>query len=59
MTVNRLIRQKFGRNQLYYKPVTIINDDYRVITKLETSLTDAARVIIYKCRMFIVQAKGR
>jgi len=34
----------------------IVNDDSRVITKLETSLTDDARVIIYDCHMFIVQA---
>jgi hypothetical protein len=25
---------------LYYKPTTIVNDDSRVVTKLETSLTD-------------------
>jgi hypothetical protein len=41
---------------LYYKPMTIINDDSRVITKLETSLTDDARVVIYDCHMFIVLA---
>ncbi len=41
---------------LYYKPMTIINDDSRVINKLETSLTDDARVVIYECNMFIVQA---
>jgi hypothetical protein len=34
----------------------IINDDSRVINKLETSHTDDARVIIYDCHMFIVQA---
>ncbi len=34
----------------------IVNDDYRVINKLETSLTDDTRVVIYDCRMFIVQA---
>jgi hypothetical protein len=41
---------------LYYKPMTIINEDSRIITKLETSLTDDARVIIYDSQMFIVQA---
>ncbi len=41
---------------LYYKPITIINDDSRVVNKLETSLTDDARVFIYDCHMFIVQA---
>jgi hypothetical protein len=41
---------------LYYNPITIINDDSRVINKLETSLTDDARVSIYNHNMFIVQA---
>ncbi len=40
----------------YYKPITIVNDDSTVINKLETSLTDGARVIIYDHHMFIVQA---
>jgi hypothetical protein len=43
---------------LYYKPMAIIKDDSRVITKLETSLTDDARVVIYDRHMFIVQAIG-
>jgi hypothetical protein len=34
----------------------IVNDDSRVITKLETSLTNYARVVIYDRHMFIVQA---
>ena len=34
----------------------IVNDDSRVINKLEASLTDDARVIIYDHHMFIVQA---
>jgi hypothetical protein len=41
---------------LYYKPITIVNDESRVINKLETSLTDDARVIIYDRHMFIVLA---
>ncbi len=41
---------------LYYKPITIVNDDSRVINKLETSLTDNARVINHDGHMFIVQA---
>ncbi len=41
---------------LYYKLMMIINDDFRVINKLEASLTDDARVIIYDHHMFIVQA---
>ena len=36
----------------------IVNDDSRVINKLEASLTDGARVIIYDRHMFIVQATG-
>ncbi len=36
--------------------MTIVNDDSRVINKLEASLTDDARVIIYNRHMFIVQA---
>ncbi len=36
--------------------MTIINDDSRVVNKLEASLTDDARVVIYDCHMFIVQA---
>ncbi len=47
-----------GTCGLYYKPMTIVNDDSRVITKLETSLTDDARVIIYDRHMFIVQDTG-
>ncbi len=43
---------------LYYKPMTIINDDSRVVNKLEASLTDDARVVIYDHHMFIVQATG-
>jgi hypothetical protein len=34
----------------------ITNDDSRVINKLEASLTDDARVVIYDHYMFIVQA---
>jgi hypothetical protein len=37
----------------------IVNDDFRVVTKLETSLTDDARVVIYNCYMFIVQATDK
>ncbi len=38
--------------------MTSINDDSRVINKLEASLIGDARVIIYDCHMFIVQATG-
>jgi hypothetical protein len=34
----------------------IVNNDSRVIDKLETSLTDEARVVTYDHHMFIVQA---
>ncbi len=47
------INETSGR---YYKPVTIVSDDSRVVNKLEASLTDDARVIIYNRHMFIVQA---
>ncbi len=43
---------------LYYKPVMIVHDDSRVVSKLETSLTDNARVAIYDCHTFIVQVTG-
>jgi hypothetical protein len=36
----------------------IVNDDFRVINKLETSLNDDDRVIIYDRHMFIVQDTG-
>jgi hypothetical protein len=36
--------------------MTIVNDDSSIINKLETSLIDNARVVIYDCHMFIVQA---
>jgi hypothetical protein len=32
----------------------IVNDDSRVINKLETSLIDDARFVIYECNMFMV-----
>ncbi len=38
--------------------MTIVNDDSMVVNKLEASLTDAAKVVIYDCHMFIVQATG-
>jgi hypothetical protein len=36
--------------------MAIINDDSSIINKLEASITDDARVIIYNRHMFIVQA---
>jgi hypothetical protein len=41
---------------LYYKHSTVINDDSNIINKFEASIADDARVIIYDCHMFIVQA---
>jgi len=41
---------------LYYKPIKIVNDNSSIINKLESSLNDDARVVIYDCHMFIVQA---
>ncbi len=38
--------------------MTIVNDDSRIVDKLEASLTDDARVVIYNRHMFIVQATG-
>jgi len=39
--------------------MTIVNDDSRVANKLEASLTDDARAVIYDYQMFIVQATVR
>ncbi len=36
----------------------IINEDSRVVNKLEASLTDGTRVVIHIRHMFIVQATG-
>jgi hypothetical protein len=41
---------------LYYKPMMIVHVNSRVVNKLETSLTDDARVVIYDHHMFMVQA---
>jgi hypothetical protein len=41
---------------LYYKSMMIANDDARIINKLDASLAEDARVVIYDCHMFIVQA---
>ncbi len=51
----RLARDQHSSG-LYCKPMTILNEDSRVVTKLEASLTDNARVVIYNHHMFIVQA---
>jgi hypothetical protein len=41
---------------LYYKSMTIVNDDSGVVNKLEDSLTVDSRVVIYYRHMSIVQA---
>ncbi len=41
---------------MYYKPITIVNDDSGIVKKLETSLIDDARVIIGDRHMVILQA---
>jgi hypothetical protein len=43
-------------NSLYNKPIMIINDSSSIVNKLETSLTDDTRVVIYDRHMFMVQA---
>ncbi len=45
-------------SSLYYKHITIVNDNSSTINKFEASITDDARVIIYDRHMFIVQATG-
>ncbi len=41
---------------LYIKPITIVTEDSSIVNKLEASLIDDARVIIYNHHMYIVQA---
>ncbi len=48
----------FGPCGLYCEPMTLVNDDARVVNELEASLTDETRVVIYDRHMFIVQATG-
>ncbi len=38
--------------------MVIVKDNFRVVNKLEASLTDDARVVIYDHHMFKVQATG-
>ncbi len=38
--------------------MTIVNDDARTVNKLDASLTDDTRVVIYDRQMFIVQGTG-
>ena len=43
---------------LYYKHVTIVNDDSSVISKQSFKLIDDPRVVINDHLMFIIQAIG-
>jgi hypothetical protein len=56
VNVIKLFSSSLTTSGLYYKPITIVNDNSNVINKLETSLTDYARVVNYDRHMFIVQA---
>jgi hypothetical protein len=38
--------------------MAIVNDDARIVNKIDASLTDDARFVIYDRHMFIVQATG-
>jgi len=43
---------------LYYKHMTIVNDDSSIVNEWSSKLIDNARVIIYYRNMFIIQATG-
>ncbi len=47
-----------GSCGLYYKHVTIVNDDSSVVSKWSFKLIDDRRVVIYNHKRFIVQATG-
>ncbi len=54
---NVVFQARLGaKRSLYYKPMTIVIDDSRVVTTLKPSLTDDTTVVIYDRHMFIVQA---
>ncbi len=44
---------------LYYKHTKIVNYASSIVNKLEAMLNDDARVVIYDCHVFIVQASGQ
>jgi hypothetical protein len=48
----------FDSNGLYYKHMTIVNDDSSIISEQSFQLIDDPRGIIYDCHMFIIQATG-
>jgi hypothetical protein len=47
-----------GTSGLYYKQVTIVNDDSSIISKRSLKLIDGPRIIIYDLHRFIIQATG-
>ncbi len=49
---------KFEASGLYYKHVTIVNDDSSIVSKWSFKLIDDPRVIIYDHHRFIIQATG-
>ncbi len=40
--------------KLYYKHITIVNDDSSIINKWQVALTDDTKVIICDCNMFTI-----
>jgi hypothetical protein len=49
---------KPGTWVLYYKHVTIVNDDSSIISKWSFKLIDDPRIVIYDYHRFIIQATG-
>ncbi len=49
---------EYGTSGLYYKHMTIANDDSSIVNKLEALLSGDARGVIHDRRMFIIQATG-
>ncbi len=49
---------EYAISGLYYKHVTIVNDDSSVVSKWSVKLIDDPRVIIYDHHRFIIQATG-
>jgi hypothetical protein len=43
---------------MYYKHITIKNDDSSIVNMWLESFTDGTKVVIYDCNMFIIQATG-
>jgi hypothetical protein len=49
-------RSVYESSGLYYKHITIVNDDSSVVNMWRVSLTDDTRVAVYDRNMFIIQA---